>query len=93
MPTDDRPKGRWTSVAPGSLARLPETERRTVEERRRALAEARGALLAEIHVQVYEHDEVPWVSFPGDSPLGPDGDQADVAAVVERARTRLADWR
>jgi hypothetical protein len=93
VPEDENPQSHWISTAPGSLARLPEAERRRVEQLHAERAAARGALLAEVHVQVYEHDEVPWVSFPSGSPLGPGGDQANVAALVERAGRRLADWR
>jgi hypothetical protein len=68
-------------------------QRRRVEERMREHRERQGALLAVVEIRVYEHDEVPQVSFPDDALLGVDADSATISDVVARARDRLASWR
>jgi hypothetical protein len=54
---------------------------------------ARGPLAAVVHVRVYADGAEPYVSFPGECTLGPDAEREEIAAVVERARAALADWR
>jgi hypothetical protein len=96
--SETRP-GRWIgySTGPGGKDHLEPGARAFVEQRERELAERRGRLLCEVQVRVYERD-VPddgnmWVSFPPGAVLGPDSDDAAIAAAVERARRALARWR
>src|SRR5262245_17802388 len=81
----------WFSYAggPGGKDYLPPDVRAEVDRREAA----RGRLLCEVHVQVYEHQAVPWVAFPAGSALGVDSDPGEVAAAVARGRDALANWR
>ncbi len=54
---------------------------------------ARGPLAAIVHVRVYADGAEPHVSFTSECTLSPDADRTEIAAVVERARVALADWR
>jgi hypothetical protein len=54
---------------------------------------ARGPLAAVVHVRVYADGDEPYVSFTRECTLGPDAEREEIAAVVERARAALADWR
>jgi hypothetical protein len=89
----------WVGYGAGPHGKdhLPPDVRVAVEHRERELAEQRGPLLCEVHVQVYARDvanaDAMWVSFPAGSALGPDSDPAEVATAVERARQALARWR
>jgi hypothetical protein len=89
----------WVGYGPGPHGKdhLPADVRAAVEQRERRLAEQRGPLLCEVHVQVFARDvadaDAMWVTFPPHSPLGPDNDPAEVAAAVERARQAVARWR
>jgi hypothetical protein len=56
-------------------------------------ATRRGRLLCEVHVQVYEHDAVPGVTFPADAALDIESDPGEIAASVARDRDSLARWR
>jgi hypothetical protein len=79
----------WVSYGPGDNSHLPDDVRRDIERR----IEERGALLAIVEVRVFEHDEVPQVSFPPGSPLGVDTEAPVIAELVTRAREELAHWR
>jgi hypothetical protein len=92
MATDENTSG-WVSIAPGSLERLPEQERRRVEQAMAQRAAARGDLLAIVAVRVYERAEEPQVTFPAEARMGPDADPGEVAAVVARAAEVLERWR
>jgi hypothetical protein len=89
----------WVGYGPGPHGKdhLPPDVRAAVEQREHDVRERRGRLLCEVLVRVYEHDvpEAPamYVTFPVDAALGPDSDQAEVAAAVERARQTLGGWR
>lgn len=89
----------WVGYGPGPHGKdhLPADVRAAVERRERQLVEQRGPLLCGVHVPVYARDVADayatWVTFPPDSPLGPDDDPAEVAAALERARQALARSR
>ena len=86
-----RQRSGWFSYTscPGGKDHLPPDVRAEAERREAAW----GRLLCEVHVQVYEHEAVPWVAFPGESALGVDSDPGEVAAAVARSREALTDWR
>jgi hypothetical protein len=44
-------------------------------------------------VRVFADGAEPHVSFTDECTLGPDADPEEIAAVVERAGTALAQWR
>jgi hypothetical protein len=79
----------WVSFTPETFATLPEEAQRAVQERQAR----RGDLLAVVTVRVYEHDEEPYVTFPDDAQLGPEGDSSAIADVVARAQESLTHWR
>jgi hypothetical protein len=89
----------WVSYGgwPGGKDHLPPDLRAAVDQREQEVRKRRGRLLCDVVVRVYEDDvpEAPdvYVTFPAGAALGPDTDQAEVAAAVERARQVLARWR
>jgi hypothetical protein len=88
-------RGRWINYRPGSGGKdhLPPDVRAEVERREALRSAHRGRLLCEVHVQVYENDAVPGVTFPTDAALGVESDPGEIAASVTRARDSLARWR
>jgi hypothetical protein len=68
----------WVSTTPETLATLPESVQHSVHERQAR----RGDLLALVTVQIYEHDEEPYVTFPQGAQLGPESDSSAIADVV-----------
>ena len=88
-------RGHWIGYGPGPGDKdhlLPDV-RAEVERREAARRERQGRLLREVHIQVFEHDAVPWVAFPADGSLSVESDPGEVAAAVARARDALAGWR
>lgn len=89
----------WVGYAdgPGGKEHLPPDVRAAVERRENERNQRRGRLLCEVHVQVFERDveDEPsmYVTFPAGSALRPDGDSAEVATAVARAREMLGRWR
>ncbi len=83
-------RGRWYSSTggPGGKDHLPADVRAEIERREAA----RGRLLCEVFVRVYEHEAVSSVGFPDGSALDVE-DSEQVAAAVARAREELALWR
>lgn len=75
----------WSDMTPETRERV----RRKVIERHRA----RGPLAAIVSVRVYADGAESQVSFTDACTLGPDADREEIAAVVERARLALAEWR
>jgi len=55
--------------------------------------ERQGELLAVVTVRIYEHDQVPQVTFPPDAILGVETDPSPISAVVQRAQEELTRWR
>jgi hypothetical protein len=67
MQISDTGPGRWISYTsrPGGKGHLPSGVREQVEQQ-----EAEGVrLLCEVHVQVYDHEGVPYVSFSNGAAL------------------------
>lgn len=83
----------WVSWSGGSWGdRSPETRervRRKMIERHRA----RGPLAAIVNVRVSADGAESQASFTDACTLRPDADREEIAAVVERARLALAEWR
>jgi hypothetical protein len=89
----------WVGYGSGAGGKdhLPPDVRAAVERREKERNQRRGRLLCEVHVQVFEHEvegePSMYVTFPAGSVLDPDGDPAEVAAAVARAREMLGRWR
>jgi hypothetical protein len=81
--------GWFSSTSDGDNSRLTDEQRQAIEERIRG----RGQLLGVVQVRVFENDCEPFVTFPEGADLGVESDQAVIAEMVSRARTRLGDWR
>jgi hypothetical protein len=83
----------WVSYGPSGKPELPDDERNRIKEIVQERADARGELLAVVEVRVYEHDEMPYVTFPPDATLGVETDASAISDVVSRARDKLTAWR
>jgi hypothetical protein len=81
--------GWFSSTGDGDNSRLTDEHRQVVEERIRS----RGQLLGVVQVRVFENACEPFVTFPEGAGLGVETDQAVIAEMVSRARTRLVDWQ
>ncbi len=86
--------GQWISYrsGPGGKDHLTPEVRARVEQEETLRAEARGRLLCEVSVLVYEREAIPQVSFTDDAALGVDSAASEIAAAVARARDSLTDW-
>jgi hypothetical protein len=87
------PESGWISYGSGENEHLsPEgrSRERALRERHRV---ERGALLAVVSVDVYEHSAEAGVGFPDGSLLQVESPSAEIAAVVLRAGAALNDWR
>jgi hypothetical protein len=83
----------WVSYSPGDNAHVSDEVRAQAEQRMRKRRERQGDLLAVVAVRVYEHDQVPQVTFPPDAILGVGTDQSLIGDVVRRAQEELTRWR
>lgn len=83
----------WISYGPGDNSHLTDEQREWVEERIRQREASRGSLLGVVEVRVYEKACEPQVSFPPGAILGAETDSSVISGMVDRARTKLADWR
>ena len=83
----------WVSYSPGDNAHLSDEVRAQAEQRLREQGERQGELLAVVTVRVYEHDQVPQITFPPDAILGVETDPSLISAVVQRAQDELTRWR
>jgi hypothetical protein len=83
----------WVPSGPAGRADLPDDERNRLEASIKKREEARGRLLAVVEVRVYEHDEVPYITFPPDALLAVESDPSAISELVLRARAQLANWR
>ena len=81
--------GWFSYVGVSDNSDLTDEQRQLVEERIRS----RGQLLGVVQVRVYEKECEPYVTFPQGAVLGVETDQSVIAEMVDRARTRLVDWR
>jgi hypothetical protein len=72
----------WVSSSPGDNSHQSDEVRQLIGNRR----ERRGKLLAVVAVRVYEHEAEPQVTFPPESLLGVETDQAVISEVVRRAQ-------
>jgi hypothetical protein len=82
--------GGWFSyTGNGDNSHLTEEQRQIIEDRIRE----RGDLLGVVQVRVYENGCEPYVTFPEDAVLGVATDRSEIADMVARARSQLADWR
>lgn len=75
----------WADLEPETRERV----RRKIIERHRE----RGPLAAIVYVRVYAEGAESHVSFTDACTLSPDADPKEIAAVVDRARLALAEWR
>jgi len=93
----DAPRGTWIGYrsGPGGMDHLQPDARARVERQAAERDERRGALLCEVHVRVYarDADDDIFVAFPDGAVLGPESDEAQIAAAVARARDQLGRWR
>jgi hypothetical protein len=81
--------GWFSSTGDIDNSSLANEQRQLVEERVRS----RGKLLGVVQVRVFENACEPFVTFSEDAALGVETDQTVIAEMVDRARTRLVDWR
>jgi len=83
----------WISLGPRKGTEGPGDAPTRIEQATREQDERRGALLAVVEVRVYEHDEMPYVTFPTDAVLGVESEASVISEVVSRAREQLRNWR
>jgi hypothetical protein len=79
----------WFSSTGGDNWHLTDEQRQIVEDR----IGHRGDLLGVVQVRVYESGCEPYVTFPEGAVLGVETDQSEIAEMVARACSQLADWR
>jgi hypothetical protein len=66
------------SSSPAGRADLPDDERNRLEASIKKREEDREGLLAVVEVRVYEHHEVPYITFPPDALLGVESDPSAI---------------
>lgn len=82
------------SYSSGDNFHLTSEQQHELETRAEQRRKHRGDLLACVEVRVFEHDEVPQVSFPEDATLRiENASEVEIADVVRRARESLTRWR